>query len=213
MLLAALAGVLLLAAAAGGIAFAMRGGDDGSSGGATACERQSFPAQGQQHITSRNRPPKDFEYNSFPPTSGWHDPQPALWNVYDEPVPQRHLVHNLEHGGIVVQYGKDVPQQAVNDLIAWYREDPNGIVVAPLPDTPQTRRLTDKITVGAWVGRKTPITNETEEIDPEDEIPQEGQLMTCSGFDEEAFSDFRDDYRYRGPEPFAPEHLQPGMGM
>jgi hypothetical protein len=33
----------------------------------------------------------------------------------------------------------------------------------------------------------------------------------CPTFDEDAFSTFRDDYRYNGVERFAPEHLQPGM--
>ena len=72
-------------------------------------------------------------------------------------------------------------QAAIDQIVAWYREDPNGMIVAPLP------KLGDEIALTAW-----------------------RHLATCSGFDEEAFSSFRDDYRFKGPERFPPELLAPG---
>jgi hypothetical protein len=58
-------------------------------------------------------------------------------------VPQIVLVHNLEHGGIVVQYGKDVPAATVAQIRRWYLKDTSGLVVAPLP------QLAAKIVLGA----------------------------------------------------------------
>jgi hypothetical protein len=209
MWLAAVGGAALVAAAAAGIAFTFARGGGAEAG---TCVRQEFPAQGQNHVPPA-KIPKGFEYNSFPPTSGYHAPQPVILDAYTDVVPQRQLTHNLEHGAIVVQYGERVSQETMNRIIEWYRQDPAGIVVAPLPDVPKAQKLGDKITLAAWTGRTTPVTDETTEIDPADEEPQKGHLATCSGFDEGEFSDFRDDYRFRGPEPFQPNQLQPGMGM
>ena len=39
----------------------------------------------------------------------------------------------------------------------------------------------------------------------------QGHLAKCTEFDEEAFATFRDEFRFKGPERFAPEQLQPGM--
>ncbi len=56
------------------------------------------------------------EWNTTPPTSGPHYPTPVVYGLYDEPVNQAQLVHNLEHGAIAVQYGEDVPQATVQQL-------------------------------------------------------------------------------------------------
>src|SRR3989338_3358928 len=40
------------------------------------------------------------EYNSNPPTSRPHYGQPADWGIYEQPLPDERLLHNLEHGGI-----------------------------------------------------------------------------------------------------------------
>ncbi|MBI3953805.1 MAG: DUF3105 domain-containing protein [Chloroflexi bacterium] len=53
-------------------------------------------------------------YNSDPPTSGPHWPQPADWGAYERPLPPERLIHNLEHGGIVVYYScRDCPDLVV----------------------------------------------------------------------------------------------------
>ena len=209
MLVGALAGAALLATVAVAVAMALGGdGDDGGGGGNPAargpCTEKTLPAQGRNHVPP-GKLPKGFEYNSFPPVTGHHHPNPAVFAVYDEPVPQKHLLHNLEHGAIVIQYGKDISPETVNRIVAWYREDPSGLVVAPLPDRPEAQKLRDKITLAAWVAeienRRTP----QQRI-----VSQNGILATCSRFDEQAFSEFRDDYRARGPEPFNADELRPG---
>lgn len=43
-------------------------------------------------------------YNSDPPTSGPHYAQPASAGFYDEALPDEQLVHNLEHGYVVIWY-------------------------------------------------------------------------------------------------------------
>jgi hypothetical protein len=174
--------LIVIAAAAVGIGFIMSGGDDGDVGavdGPGQCQRQTFPALEASHVQEL---PDDYEYNSVPATSGLHNPQTAIWNLYDEPVPQINSTHNLEHGGVLVQYGSEVPQSAVIAIGDWYQGDTNGLIVAPLAEEQEEERpeLADKIVLTSWT-----------------------HMMTCSDFDEGAFDDFKDDYR--GPQGDAPE--------
>ena len=43
-------------------------------------------------------------YSSLPATSGPHWGTPANWGVYSTPQNESQLIHNLEHGGIVIWY-------------------------------------------------------------------------------------------------------------
>jgi len=54
-------------------------------------------------------------YNSNPPTSGNHNPQPAAFKIYDNPVPKENLVHSMEHGAVVVWYNTS-NQDVLNQL-------------------------------------------------------------------------------------------------
>jgi len=175
-----LGGVLAVAALAIGLTTALGGGNDANAALAQAgCTNVTLPSQGQQHVTEL---PKGFKYNSFPPTSGPHDPVPALWNIYDDPIALLKEVHNLEHGGIVIQYGDEVPQETIDRIRTWYLEDPTALLVAPLPS------LGDKVTMTAWT-----------------------HLATCPTFDESAADAFRDAHILKGPERFPAERLQPNM--
>jgi len=140
------------------------------------------------HVTS---PPPKSDYNTWPPTSGPHNPQWAPYDVYTEPVEEYRLVHNLEHGGIVIQYGNKVSQAEVDQIVDWYRDDPNGLVVAPLPSLGKTIAMT------AWT-------------QPEDGSRGTGHLMRCDAFVQRAFDAFKTTYAFRGPERFPPELLAPG---
>jgi hypothetical protein len=145
---------------------------------AAGCTFTTGRDQGREHVTSL---PTGFRYDTFPPTSGPHAPQPAVWDAYRTPVPELALVHNLEHGGIVVQYGADVPRTSVARILAWYERSPNALVVAPLP------ALRGEIALTAWT-----------------------HLATCTHFRARAFDAFRDAYRYRGPEHLPATALSPG---
>ena len=142
------------------------------------CTEEEFPSQGAEHFSE---PPLGFEYNSFPATSGPHANETIIWDIYTVPLPEFNLVHNLEHGGIVVQFGEGVSADDVEALFEWYVPSPNGLVVAPLPE------LGANVAATAWQ-----------------------HLLTCNGFDEQALTAFRDAYRFNGPEKIPSEALAPG---
>ena len=133
------------------------------------------------------------EWNTNPPTSGPHYAVPAVWGTYEQPVNQAQLVHNLEHGGIAVQYGKDVPAATVQELKTFVQSHSRGTVLAPDP------ALGKKIALGAWVTKSA--------SQPGDGT---GYLATCRSFDESAFSAFFDAYQFKGPERFPADSLLPG---
>jgi hypothetical protein len=169
-----LGGLLLLLGLTGGaddkgLADKMRGAD---------CTYRTSKSEGDSHVPDG----KKVKYRSSPPVSGDHYAQPAIWNAYDQPLEQERVVHNLEHGGIAIQYGSKVPASTVNELREFYLDDPNGLILAPMPS------LNDKIALTAWT-----------------------RLSTCTQFDEGAFGEFRDAFRAKGPEPRRVEDLQPGI--
>src|SRR5688572_15663802 len=67
----------------------------------TARVGQKMEDQGQKHLKEGET---FTEYNSNPATSGPHNPSPAPWGIKDQEIPDQTLVHNLEHGGIVISY-------------------------------------------------------------------------------------------------------------
>ena len=205
MILIALGAALVVAAGVAAIAFAVGGGEEEKAAGQFGpCTLTSYPAQGLDNKSQRaghvTELPKGFKYNSFPATSGPHDVQWVIWNVYDSPVPEINLVHNLEHGGIAVQYGSQVPKATVEQIVAWYSDDPNAMVVAPLP------ALGKRIALTAWTA-----DYDGDPTNPDARITDsKGRVAMCTTFDEDAFSTFRDDYRYQGVERFEPDQLEPG---
>ena len=108
---------------------------------AAGCTFQTFPDQGQSHVDSYDA---KVSYNSFPPTSGPHYVQPVIWGAYQDVVPTVAEVHNLEHGGMIVQYGDKVDTATRAQLRAFYDDSPNAMLLAPLP------RLGSKIALTAW---------------------------------------------------------------
>jgi hypothetical protein len=175
----ALLGILIL----GGVLLWLSQRDSGGSEAvaetmrAAGCTYQTSESEGREHVPDG----EDVKYKTSPPTSGNHYAIPVVWNAYDSPVEPERVVHNLEHGGIVIQYGKDVPESTVNELREFYMSDPNGLVLAPLPS------LNNQIAVTAWT-----------------------HLAKCRTFDQGAFEAFRDEFRAKGPEPRRPSDLAPG---
>jgi hypothetical protein len=100
-----------------------------------------YPEQGRDHILTGQAHPA---YNSFPPTSGWHDAREVPWGIHTEPQVQERLVHNLEHGGIVIQFRPDLDATSREALAQVARRFPRKVVMAPLPD------LKVPIAVTAW---------------------------------------------------------------
>ena len=154
---------------------------------------KTYPGLEGTHIQNLNAKPK---WNSNPPTSGPHYPTPAIWGFYDSPVKLIQSVHNLEHGGVVIHYGPDVSDETIAEIRAWYDDDPNGLLVSPLPSL----KPKNGIALSAWTAPERAAGGDN----------GRGYLAIGTKFDEKAFSTFRDEHRYKGPERFPPDLLTPG---
>jgi hypothetical protein len=66
-----------------------------------------MPTRGNVHIPTETTAHE--AYNSDPPTSGPHLPYIAPWGIHTRPIVRELQVHNLEDGGVVVQYNCDCP--------------------------------------------------------------------------------------------------------
>jgi hypothetical protein len=155
------------------------------------CTLVSVEAQEGDHTVGSPEDRVDT-WNTFPPTNGPHYVDAAVFGQYEEPLSQAQVVHNLEHGGIAIQYGSDVPQEIVAELRGFYDEHQNGTLLAPLPELGRT------IAIGAWVspgGGKSGV----------------GYLAKCAAFDEEAYTTFFDEFQFKGPERFSADSLRPGQ--
>ena len=101
---------------------------------AAGCQYKHLPALPRTpHYATLNPSPKP-KWNSYPPSSGRHYFQPVLWGDYSQPVPIIKEVHNLEHGGMIIQYGDKVPKSDVTKINAFWQNDPTAMLVAPLPN-------------------------------------------------------------------------------
>jgi Protein of unknown function (DUF3105) len=89
---------------------------------------QSFPEAGRDHIGPDEQPDN---WNSNPPTSGDHLAAPLRPGVYDSDQDMRALVHNLEHGYVVILH-KGIPQDQLDQLRGFVEErDGSKLVLAP----------------------------------------------------------------------------------
>ena len=145
-----------------------------------------------QHVT----------YRTFPPVSGVHNPTPAIWGDYSEPVHPRMAVHNEEHGGMIVWYGSKVSSKTRQQITDFYQQDPNGILVTPIQDSdrsvtyPSHAPLGSKIALTAWY-----VPNRSSAHDV---------IAVCPAFSEPAFKAFRDTFRGKGPERVPVKLNKPG---
>jgi hypothetical protein len=89
---------------------------------------QTFPEAGRDHIGNGEQPDN---WNSNPPTSGDHLASPLPPGVYDRDQDMRALVHNLEHGYVVIVY-KGIPDDQVAQLRQFAEaRDGSKLVLAP----------------------------------------------------------------------------------
>jgi hypothetical protein len=134
----------------------------------------AYASQGQNHIPEGST---DHEpYNSNPPTSGPHWPEPARCLVYTTTQPDERLVHNLEHGGIWISYKTSVDPDTVaklNDFATRY----GNVLVEP-------RDADDSnIALAAW-----------------------GRLLTLDHYDEGQIQGFIHAFMDKGPERLSCAH-------
>ncbi len=107
---------------------------------------QKFADQGNLHVQTTSDP--HDPYNSTPPTSGPHLPYIAPWGIHTRPIANELQVHNLEDGGVVVQYNCACPD-VVEKLTAIVRKYPTQVILAPYPTMPSRIALT------AWTRLET----------------------------------------------------------
>jgi hypothetical protein len=195
-------GIILLVGVGAVFAFGGGGSSNASNGliQTGSCTEEQFKGLPPAHLQNPDAPVK---YNSFPPSSGPHYAQPAPWGVYPDSIKQTILVHNLEHGGVVIQYGPGVSKGDVSDLQSFYQDDPNGLVLAPYP------KLKDKIAATAW---NEPAYDQNQDANFNKVDPGHGYVMTCSKFDKGALSKFKDKHRNKAGERYASvKDMAPGQ--
>ena len=104
-----------------------------------------FPSQGNLHVSEAEA--GLTKYNSDPPTSGPHFPMVARWGIHDQPVTKELQVHNLEDGGVVMQYNCPATSQECKTLVEKLTSIAlkyDHVILAPYPG------LSHKITLTAW---------------------------------------------------------------
>lgn len=168
-----LIGLGALVAAVVGLAIAFGGG--GGVAPAAVAPGGPVPTLGsRQHVQTR------VEYNTNPPTSGDHGPSPATQGVYNNSAPpDEQIVHNLEHGNVVMYYNPEKLDAAAIEQFKELMRDlnrsranPCGILAA------RTSIQDDKpIALTAW-----------------------GVLATLDTYDEAQIRAFWRDYVAKGPE-------------
>jgi hypothetical protein len=95
--------------------------------------------QGNLHL--RTAADAHEPYNSDPPTSGPHLPYVAPWGVHTRPIQRELQVHNLEDGGVLVQYSCECSELAakLRDIVQKYDK---YVILAPYPEMKSTIALT-----------------------------------------------------------------------
>jgi hypothetical protein len=160
---------------------------------------QAFVPKGQgTHVPSLT---KKLPWNTDPPSNGQHYPQWAVWGFYRSTVNPRRVVHNEEHGGVILWWGPKVPSTTVDKLEAFYQEDPPGMFGTPYAN------LGSKIAITAWTGDPARYQ--------QNGYYGQGHIATCPAYTAataKAFKAFRDAYRGNGPEGIPLSSDLPGMG-
>ena len=89
---------------------------------------QTFPEAGRDHIGPGEQPDN---WNSTPPTSGDHLATPLPPGVYNSEQDMRAMVHNLEHGYVVIVY-KGIGDDQVDQLRQFVEaRDGSKLVLSP----------------------------------------------------------------------------------
>jgi hypothetical protein len=204
-------GVLVVAGVVAAVVLATSGGG-GSSSTNTSGVKAAMVAAGCTYRDVKPYPPKNkanyhadsptlsskVRWSTFPPSAGGHYGLWAVWGFFRAPVNPRRVVHNLEHGGVVIWWGPNVPSSTVDQLEAFYRQSPNAMFGTPIAG------LGNKVALTAWTGNPTTYyRNGDFGI---------GHIAVCPGYDAKAFAAFRSAFRGKGPEGIPVSSNTPGSG-
>lgn len=180
--LLAIGGVLLVGVVLIALVLVMGGTPDPNAG-------QTQPNDGGTHVQagltcrSAEAPCGADPYSSLPATSGPHWDSPAAWGAYPTPQNESQLVHNLEHGGIVIWYDADALDA---DQVAELTSYVEGQVASGI-----SGRF--KFILSPWSG---------EDFGGVVAVTAWRQLLVVETFDMDAIRAFADaNYLRRAPEP------------
>ena len=131
-----------------------------------------YPIEGRDHVSDGTK----VEYRTNPPSSGSHYAKAAEWGVYDKPISDGQLIHNLEHGGVWISYKPSMPATPKEKLISLAKSYRSKDILTP-------REANDKdIAVVSW-GRIYKF-----------------DLAVDGSFDENAVRSYIEKYKNTGPE-------------
>jgi hypothetical protein len=132
---------------------------------------EQLPDEGRDHVPDGT----PVQYGADPPASGPHFARWAETGFHTDPIPYELLVHNLEHGQIVIYYDpvrlSNETAEALGELTSRHSGTWDGVLAVPRPDDQYELILT------AWTYR-----------------------MHLEEYDAELVDAFVDAYRGRGPE-------------
>jgi hypothetical protein len=146
---------------------------DEAAAGCTPVERHA--SNGRSHVDGPNA--SSASYSSDPPTSGPHFEIPAEPGFYTTPVEPQTLVHNLEHGQIVIWYAPDTEQHVVDQLELLTSQQPLATVATPYENVPAGSAFV----LTAW-----------------------RHSQACDLPSQQVFDAFRRQLQGQGPEPITP---------
>jgi hypothetical protein len=128
----------------------------------------------------------DVEYDSDPPSGGNHYATWSAFQVYDYPVPNGFLVHDLEHGAVILWYNcpsgcaDEVAQARAfidglpeDPVCSGGNQPPRRVTMVPYPE------LTVRWAASSW-----------------------GWTLRADCFDAQAFADFTSEHYAHGLENF-----------
>lgn len=148
---------------------------------AAGCELRSVKGKPATHTTDLA---ERVKYSTNPPTTGRHYEIPADDGIYGRAPQDEQLVHNMEHGRVIVWVKPSLPEKQRADLRALVEDDPYQMVLVPRRDMPYAVAAT------AW--NADPAPNGT------------GRMLLCDEVNDKTFdalASFRDEHRSQGPEP------------
>lgn len=89
--------------------------------------------EGRQHVAAGQKQ----TYKATIPTSGPHA-NPAQWGVSEQELPDESIIHNMEHGGVIISYRPDLDPAIVEKLKGLFAKPyavstftPNKAIVMP----------------------------------------------------------------------------------
>jgi hypothetical protein len=148
---------------------------------AAGCRLSSEKSKSRNHEVDPN---KKLHYRTNPPTDGKHYQEPEPDGIYSKAPPDSHLVHNLEHGRIIIWVKPTLSETDRKDIRALVDEDSYQMVLVPRANMPF------QVATSAWGRDPAPLGT--------------GFLMGCSQYGGKLFDAvraFRDEHRSNGPEP------------